>query len=355
MVDVKVNSLNSLPKTAVNSHVADAVVRPENIENPKTQAYQTKSKGEKIFNWTVYSGLNYWVNLISSIFIADYLTRSNTRGNKYLQRAITNTTNGLVAAHATTSIKKAYHHSKVAWEVISLTSGGWLLLVPLKMMEDRKRTIVHWINDKLGVDQTAPDGHKLTPDEIYIEHEQPKQSWFNVVKRRLYSCFAVVAFGASLEHFAADKSKQIKHEYHVGNEKWIEKHHLGGKERTTKLIVKGVNKGLKYIPGGDVIIASPRAQRWIELLALDTILTKISAVVMHMTNGAKKFDMPHEISENIPTNDSTLTDVAIGTITHPAVSNTVKQWTGKERAASHAHRILSEPKDQALGTGGVSV
>lgn len=257
------------------------------LEKPSKQM----SKGEKIYNWTVYSGLNYWTNLGISLVIADYFT--NLGGRKWLDRTIETTAKGLEKS-GMFNPKQAHHHSKVALETLVLTSGGWILLAPLKVMEDHKRDIVHWTNDKLGVDQRAPDGHKETPDEIYIEKEQPHQSWVNVLKRRLIASVAVIGAGHIIN--AVGRNRDKTNEYKAAHPDAEDDPH-GGKKNLEEFIVKTVNKGLTHVPGGQKVIDSPVAQRYIGFAALDTIFTKITAMTMYLTNGAKKAKMPNEISK----------------------------------------------------------
>lgn len=261
------------------------------------------SKGEKVYNWVVYSGINYWVNLISSIMMADFLISG--KGKKPMGWLVGKTAEALAATGM--NMKSAYRNSKTTMETLTLLSGGTLLLVPMKYLEDHKRSVVHWLNDKMGVDQTAPDGHKETQDEIYIECEQPKQSWWSAIKRRLYAIVAVAATGQVIEHTLADK-KIIKpdHTYSINpydpasKTVAFEGHYMGGKEWAEQKIVGAVNSVVKNLPGGETF-TKPGSwmQRYLGLAALDTGFTKISAMVMFMTNGAKKAKAPHEINDDI--------------------------------------------------------
>ncbi|MDX2072945.1 MAG: hypothetical protein SFX19_01115 [Alphaproteobacteria bacterium] len=262
------------------------------------------SKGERVYNWVVYEGINYWVNLISSIAIADYLIHKG--GRVKLDWAIGKAAKALEATGM--PLKNAYKNSKTALETLSLMSGGWALLVPMKLMEDHKRWWVHNLNDWMGVDQTAPDGHKETPDEIYIEQEQPKQSWLTAFKRRIYATLAVVGTGQIIEHALANKKIMTPDQtfsinpYDVNSQKLtFEGHHMGGKEWAEKQIVGLVNKAATHLPGGEAF-TNPGSwmQRWLGLAALDTGFTKITALVMRLTNGAQKAKAPHEIGDDAP-------------------------------------------------------
>ncbi len=229
------------------------------------------SKGEKWFDRMVYTGLNYFANLGISLVAADYFT--NLAGRKHLDKVIGATERGLLK----TGIINATHAqrtAKGAWEVLALTGGGWIAALATKPLEDNKRPIVHWLNKKMGVDQNKADGTEATPEEIYIKYEQPKQSWFNIVKRRVIASVAIVASGHAIEYTV-------------------------GKKNITDGIVSNVNKGLKsgYVPGGKKLAGNETFERYLGFAALDTIFTGIHAVTMNLTTGAKKARMPKELND----------------------------------------------------------
>ncbi len=313
------------------------------------------SKGEKVYNWTVYSGINYWVNLISSVAIADYFTNKN--GRKHLQKAIDKTAKA-VASTGLLGIEKAHHHSRVSLETLSLLSGGWLLLIPMKIMEDNKRSIVHWLNGHLGISQCGPDGNQLTPDQIHIEHEQPKQTWLNVIQRRILATLAVVGVGSAVDHLAADKAVKWDRMYTIDGKRYIEPTYLHGKERAAQYITKKVNNGLNAITGSNKFgqNSSSWGQRWLKLAALDTVFTKITAVIMYVTNGSKKVDK-HEMPEPAITAASLSPTSLATSLVASALEDSPKEkgFTDKvgtkPDALTHAQRVLSEQNGTSLQTG----
>lgn len=260
--------------------------------NPSPEP-QKMSKGEKVFNWSVYSGLNYWVNLISSVAIADYFINPKSSGSAKLNSWISKSTKALT--NMGVELKKAHHNSKIGIETFVLTSGGLILLAPLKWLEDHKRETVHKLNKKFGTSEKDADGRELTPDEIYIEQEQPKQSWGNVILRRIAGTAAVVVSGLALDRFAQDKKTILPEEnYDLGFAKVkYDAKILGGKERVTNEIFGAIDKtkesltGKKFPHNGVV-------SRWTKLAILDSVFTVITAVTMKVTNGAKKGKMPKE-------------------------------------------------------------
>ena len=225
-----------------------------------------------------------------SLVIADYFR--NLGGKKQLDKAAV----GLGKMIGASNIFKAETAHNIAdnlLKTLALCSGGWILVAPMKGMEDKKRPIVHWLNKKMGVDMTAPDGHQETADEIYIENEQPPQSWGNAFMRRLKAQITVSITGLALNMGAA---KKLESPVTIDG-KLTDK--IGGEQRMTDFIVNGVNKGLKStnVPGSKFLTTNPRAQAYIKFASLDTFYTMITAKVMHLTNGAGKLKLPHEIGD----------------------------------------------------------
>lgn len=263
--------------------------KPENDSKNKDQPAFRKppSKGEKLYTWGVYSGMNYWLNLGSSIVIADYFC--NLGGKDILKKGATKIANAI--AHSSTSHhEKIFHNSQTALKTLTLLSGGWLLIVPTKLLEDNKRPVVHWLNKQMGIDQTGADGKELTSDQIYIECEQPKTSWLNVIGRRTLATGLVMGSGQVLNAALRDREKTNLY-------KGSDDPH-GGKAVVEKFVVENVNHMAKSLPGGQAFIDSPRAQRYLGLLALDAVFTKITAFTMKKTNGAQHAKMPGEIGDD---------------------------------------------------------
>lgn len=278
---------------------------------------QTMSKGEKWFDWITYRGLNYWVNLIGSVAIADFFKHG--KGKPFLERRINGLTGTLTKMGM--SPQSAHDKTKASLDYLALTSGGWILLWPLKQLEDRKRRIVHWLNKKFGVDQTAPDGHELTPEEIHLEKEQPHQSGWTVVGRRALASLSVLAAGHAVDYTFATKKTDGTN--------------IKGTDVVTDFIMTGSDKkgGLnrvlqaKYAPPGSKWLATnPGAQRWLRLGALDSVFTQITAVVMWMTRGAKdEAPKPKNKQESAPLAAS------------PIRSDLQERGTTKSFAEGHAH------------------
>ncbi len=263
-------------------------------KNPKPEM----SRGEKRFDSIVYTGINYWTNLILSLGISDYFT--NLAGRKSLDSWI---------EKATVNVSKMLGASKMAvhgpvkniLETLTLLTGGILVLFPMMHLENHKREYVHKLNKMMGVPQTAPDGHEETPEEIHIENEQPKQTVGGVIWRRVLATIAVCSASLSLDKFFKDKKNLLDPEkYVIGGEEIVyNAKPLGGNKRATNWIVGKINEGLKHVPVvGEKVIAHQTTQRWLALAALDVFFTVITKVVMKATNGTKKVKLEREIDDS---------------------------------------------------------
>lgn len=251
------------------------------------------SKGEKWYNRIVYQGINYWVNLGLSLYIADLFLHGGGKLdpfkgklNSFFESSSKRFSGWLNAIGLTNLIgdKGVKRATEVALGTFTLNSGGNVLLIPMKIAEDRKRPIVHWLNKYVfGEKQLAPDGHEETPEEIYIEQEQPHQSWMNVIKRRILAITSTIASGLVLDWALRTPQKD-------------------GQEVFTDTVVGGANYVLNSKHSPDrikALAAHPTAQRYMGYAALDTIYTAMTAAVMYMTNGARKGRMPKEIGDEI--------------------------------------------------------
>ncbi|MGE0754546.1 MAG: hypothetical protein AB7L92_05240 [Alphaproteobacteria bacterium] len=266
---------------------------------------KTASKGEKTYNWIVYSGINFWANLISSIAISDYFQHG--AGRDRLDNNIRRFAKGVDAAGILKG-SHAYKQSKVIVETATLLSGGWLLLVPMKVMEDNKRPIVHWLDKRFGTQERDANGKELSVDEIHLKEEQPKQSWARVLARRVMGTVAVIGTGSVLDHVAQDKSKMVETSFRFNGKMYRETHPLGGKERTTNFVVSKINGIGNAVLGEGKLGSNPKSvgQRWMHFAVLDTIFTKMTATIMYLTNGAKR------VQKNKATNTAQATEPSCG-------------------------------------------
>jgi hypothetical protein len=272
-----------------------AVDAPVLSEKPSTPALApVMSKGEKLYEKAVYTGLNYWANLALSMYVADLFLAG--KGNGVYQKISASVNRGLslLNKNKTFSEEAMQQASHIALSTITLNTGGHITAGILKPVEDHKRPIVHWLNKKFyKQDQIAADGHEQTPDEIYIQNEQPSQSWGRIAVRRLMGMGATVVAGLALDGIG--RKKFDTPQTIDGKEVKV----IHGQDRFTGIIQNNANKALGFIPGGQKIVNSPTAQRYVGYAALDTFYTWITSAVMRLTNGAKKAQLPNELGDDV--------------------------------------------------------
>lgn len=309
------------------------------------------SKGEKLYDWAVYKGLNFWVNLGSSIAITDYF--HNHGGRKHLNKWIDNAAQ-LVEKTGIAKGPTAYKQTKVIVETGTLLSGGWLLLVPMKIMEDNKRPMVHWLNKKLGTPQKDADGDELPVDEIVLAQEQPKQSWAKVIGRRALATGAVLATGSILNKVAENKNDLRPFEYTYKGEHHKEMVPLGGKERVTNTVVDALNKGANTFSSTKRFGKNPNSfgQRWLNFGVLDAVFTAITAGIMYATNGAEK--VVHKNEQNAERkdrpntdNEKSLASAAVSVAVTHAISRNNKTDTLNKPVMRYTEKILQSKDLQA--------
>lgn len=292
------------PREAIPAH-PDAGRPQEDKPNLPALAIEPQeemSRAEKWYNRIVYSGLNYWLNLGISLYMTDVFkhggkadfTRifpkiglTKTLGKDWYAAGVRGMTNKMQSTGMFAENSRIPNRiAEVGLGTFTLNSGGNLLLIPLKIIEDHKRQIVHWIKKHITKENLiAADGHEETPDEIYIEQEQPKQSWMRVIARRVLAVSSTIVTGLAMDNILRTKNPD-------GST-------IDGQERFTGWITDGAQSVLKsgYVPKGAAIAENKFAKRYTGYLALDWMYTLITSKVMHWTNGAKKAKMPHEIGD----------------------------------------------------------
>lgn len=285
----------------------------KNERQPQEPMPAVKSAGEKWFDRIVYAGLNYWANLGVSLVIADYFTHLS--GRAHLDRLIGATAKTLTKS-GITSPGGAARSAKIIWETLTLSSGGWLAAFATKPLEDNKRPIVHWLNRRLHVNQSRPDGSEASPEEIYIENEQPHQTWLNVIRRRIMASALIIGAGHAIDHTV-------------------------GTRTVTEGVVKGVNATLNALPVLHKLPRNATFERYLGFAALDTLFTAVHAVTMSLTSGAKKARMPKEMQDTAPPGaEVTPNEITLLPETPPAGSFSAALRDSSKARATHADRLV---------------
>ncbi len=321
----------------------------------KGQTQPRMSRGEKWYNRLVYQGLNYWVNLGLSLYVTDLFAHGGKldpsrlvgRGGWFKSKYeggvswFTDKLGGVMGSRL-----RARRFGEIVIGTFTLNSGGNILLIPTKYLEDYKRPIVHALNKYIFRDkQLAPDGHEMTADEIYIEQEQPKQSWARMIGRRALGFGATTTVGLTLDWAL---KKKLDTPYQEEGELVT---HQNGQKWLTDKVVNGANRVLNGTAGvvrpGTTININDTTQRYMRYAALDWVYTIITSKILHATNGAHEKKMPGEIGENgvnhthpLPSNSMPEeSDVLLQTFADNKVKPRARDITP---ASSHAEAVTKQ-------------
>lgn len=185
--------------------------------NQKRLEARPMTAGELIFDRTVYTGIGFGLNEIISVMFA--VMFEHGKGKYFGKQGFEKTSEWIAKTfNFKDSVKNGKHVSAKAsagnsllW--VSLTSGGFILLLPMKWMEDHKeqwvRRINHWV-DKLT-------GYRLTEEQIATRDAdiaqtiacEPKQTWKSLLIGRFIAIGASIGLGTSLGEARSEKIKQV--------------------------------------------------------------------------------------------------------------------------------------------------
>lgn len=132
----------------------------ETTEN--TGKKQHRSKGETMFDWLIYGGMNFIGTFLITIPVAYSLEMG------FMRKPFAAFRNGIAKLGASEGT------ANMIAKTTSLFAGGTVMLLPVKIAEDNKKEIVDKLNKSLG-DTTNPNT---------IE-SAPKQDWLSLAKSRL--------------------------------------------------------------------------------------------------------------------------------------------------------------------------
>ena len=259
---------------------------------PKKTAPHKKTSGELIFDRTVYTGVGFVANEISSMIIADELRYG--KGKKFFDKA------SEVAANLYKKNKADYFGKIITpkaqaanmLEVGALLIGGTLLVVPMKWLEDRKAGLVEKLNhamDKVRGRNPNDERIKLRDQEVAeVIACQPKQSWTSLLIGR---ALAVVSnmFILSNTVFAEPRASQIKD--------WSEDKITKGTVKLDQMLGNKPNSALKKMMGDPAkSFEERRFPRYARILSIETLYTLASSAVLEIASKfmAKKRPLVHD-------------------------------------------------------------
>lgn len=154
--------------------------------NPK----RDKTRGEHLFNWSVYGGIGWVVNAAISLVALDWMEYT-PRGQKMAESG-KNLIGGMLKPLGLSAEKHA-KYTNMGFFITTLYSGGTLLVPVMKMFEDHKgwwvRLADHTLHGKAAeTDPKLIEAHQEMDDA-------PKQSWGSMLKARLISLPAGLGLG----------------------------------------------------------------------------------------------------------------------------------------------------------------
>lgn len=193
----------------------NSVIQPEIEELPEaTKTKRKKSAGERVFDRVVYTGIGFGVNEGASLWVTDqFLNGKNLlenvpvakkagawfskegfdKASEYFAKTLKLTERVVKEGEKTITITpKARAGNSLL--MATLLSGGTLLILPMKMLEDHKaywvkkanHMVDRWRGSKLSADEVAARDAKVE-NEIACS---PRQSWPSMLMGRVVAMFA---------------------------------------------------------------------------------------------------------------------------------------------------------------------
>ncbi len=239
-----------------------------------------QSSGEVAFDRIVYTGIGFGVNEVSSMIIADELQYGI--GKKHYN-ALSEKLSVLYKADKIDYKGRIISKAKQAGnmlEIGALLIGGTLLVLPMKMMTDRKaeisETFNHWIDKFKGREL---DGEALKARDQEVADAiacEPKQSWKSLLIGRAAAVINNM-FIMSNTLFTAPTADRIKD--------WSETHVVDGTVKLDKLLGDKPNSPIKKMMGDlSAKFEDNRFRRYARIFSIETIYTAISSLVLEVVS-----------------------------------------------------------------------
>jgi hypothetical protein len=265
----------------------------EKIENPMPVIEHHYTAGEKLFDATIYYGLNWIANAAISIWFANKVKNGSWKEGFDKSVKFMDEFNPIVWFKGAGAEPNKW--TQQGMFILSLCSGGTVTILPSKFAEDNRTALVKYADGFIYGERAKTD------PEILRAHEElskkPAQSWETLLKGRGYAVLAAVATDFTLG------SKQNSFLGHItrnsGLQKWVT---IEGVGETFGGFLK--SRGLKFKPD-----LSPKDGERLERLGLfgvyDMLLSYIAARVLDVTshNMALKKSSP---KQNEPTEEQVI-------------------------------------------------
>lgn len=147
------------------------------------------STGERLFDLGVYGGLGYLANAAVSLAITRYaVQKKGTRLFRFGQH--TQARFEQLFERFISDPQQIQQWGRLSNDVLFLGSGGWLMVLPMKWLEDHKPELVQRIDETLG---TGPQTQQERDAQQAYFDNQPRQSFLSLLGGRAFAYVATIA------------------------------------------------------------------------------------------------------------------------------------------------------------------
>lgn len=249
-----------------------AVEAKEKKENPMPVIEHHYTAGEKLFDTTIYYGLNWIVNAAISIWFANKVKNGSWKEGFDKSVKFMDQFNPIVWAKGAGAEPNKW--TQQGMFILSLCSGGSVTILPSKFAEDNRTALVKFADGIIYGERAKTD------PEILRAHEElskkPVQSWETLLKGRGYAVLTAVAtdftLGSRQNSFLGHITKNS------GLQKWVT---IEGVGETFGGFLK--SRALKFKPN-----LNPKDGERLERFGLfgvyDLMLSYIAASVLDVTS-----------------------------------------------------------------------
>ncbi len=169
------------------------------------------TRGEKIFNAIDYWGIGWITNAAISVAITDWMNHlsGQTTMNQWADKLKNTVIFRKGEMKTAEEIGKARGQARSVLSLLFLMSGGFILMAPIKWLEDRKKPTVEWLDDRFNKPRNKEEEAQIKARHDYIEKHEPKQSWESILKGRVYALVPILGAHFMLNKPYSAGTKQI--------------------------------------------------------------------------------------------------------------------------------------------------
>lgn len=276
------------------------------VSSADTNNKRDKTRGEHLFNWSVYGGIGWVVNAAISLVALDWMEYS-PRGQKVAEGG-KNIIGGLLKPLGLSEAKHT-KYKNMGFFITTLYSGGTLLVPVMKMFEDHKGW---WVR---LADRTLHGKAAETDPKLIEAHQEmddaPKQSWGSMLKARAISLpaglglgFLVgnhdafstkIAEGSGFSKFSSfdragatiGRNYYEKHPPKAGHKAWEEVAKLtGSNEQSQAVWKKAIDIAREQSPHTTAVGLDPRRVRFGSSTVYELLLSSFVAAGFFFTSHA---------------------------------------------------------------------